>query len=215
MKKISDAVAEIIDVNPDFRTGLAEGLMNLSQLARHILPLVEARTAKTVRPSAVAMALSRLQKELGRGEGMGFPGMAERVTVQRGLAVLTYPNTVECQAALPQLQERVRQRDGFLTVTEGMREITLLVEEDHLQIVGSVMQVAPLGEVRGIAGLSISLTRDNLRTPGVLYRLLQPLALQGINVAEVASTTREFHVYIRERDVMLALDSLFAAYGRR
>jgi len=215
MKKISDAVAEIIDVNPDLRTGLGQGLMNLSQLARHILPLVEARTNKTVRPSAVAMALSRLQKELGRGEGMGFAGMAERVTVQRGLAVLTYGNTIAAQAALPRLQEQIRQRDGFLTVTEGMREITLLVEEDHLELVGSIMKVEALGEVRGVAGLSISLTRENLRTPGVLYRLLQPLALQGINVAEVASTTREFHVYIRERDVMLALDSLFAAYGRR
>jgi len=59
----------------------------------------------------------------------------------------------------------------------------------------------------------VSLTRENLVTPGILYRLLQPLALQGVNVAEVTSTTSEFHIYIAEDDVMLALDSLYGAYG--
>jgi hypothetical protein len=36
-----------------------------------------------------------------------------------------------------------------------------------------------------------------------------------VNVVEVASTTREFHVYIDDGDVMLALDSLYATFGRR
>jgi hypothetical protein len=46
----------------------------------------------------------------------------------------------------------------------------------------------------------------------VLYRILQALALQGVNLAEVASTTTEFHVYLAEDDVMLALDSLYGAF---
>jgi hypothetical protein len=31
----------------------------------------------------------------------------------------------------------------------------------------------------------------------------------------LASTTREFHIYIEEKDVMLALDSLYGAFGSR
>ena len=215
MKKTSDAVAEIVAVNPDLRSGLAQGLLNLSQVARHILPLVEARTSKAVRASAVAMALSRLQKALKGESPVNIGGLANRVTVRRGLAVLTFRNTPECLAGLPALQELVRRREGFLTVTEGVREVTLIVEESHVGAVSPAVGAEPLRTVRDISGLSIGLTQEHLRTPGVLYRLLQPLALQGINVAELASTTREFHVYIRDRDVMLALDSLYAMYGRR
>ncbi len=46
----------------------------------------------------------------------------------------------------------------------------------------------------------------------MLYRILQALALQGVNLAEVASTTTEFHAYLAEDDVMLALDSLYGAF---
>lgn len=215
MKKISDAVVEIVDANPDLRSGLVQGLLNLSRVARHILPLVEARTSKSVRPSAVAMALSRMQRRVQGELPVAMSGLAERVTVRRGLAVMTFGNTPECLAGLPALQELVRGRDGFLTVTEGVREVTLIVEEDHVPAVSPAVGAEPLRTAHGISGLSIGLTQEQLRTPGVLYRLLQPLAIQGINVAELASTTREFHIYIRDKDVMLALDSLFAMYGRR
>ena len=56
------------------------------------------------------------------------------------------------------------------------------------------------------------MSEENLAAPGVLYQLLQALALQGVNLAEVASTTTEFHVYLAENDVMLALDSLYGAF---
>ena len=214
MKKISDAVADIVAVNPDLRSGLAQGLLNLSQVARHILPLVAARTSKPVRATAVAMALSRMQRDVRGQAPVAIGGLANRVTVRRGLAIMTFANTPECLAGLPHLQELVRQRDGFLTVTEGMREVTLIVEDDQVPVVSPTVGADPLRTMTGVSGLSIALTREHLRTPGVLYRLLQPLALQGINVAEVASTTREFHVYIRDEDVMLALDSLYAMYGR-
>lgn len=215
MRTISDAVAHVVEANPWLRAGLALRLMNLSQVARYILPAVAARTQKEVRPSAVAMALSRLQPHLGRLEGGAFPALAERITVQRGLAVLTFANSRRCQAALPRLQEKTRERHGFLTVTEGIREITLIVAASGRDVALETLPDRPEREAGGVAGLSIALTDENLGTPGVLYRLLQPLALQGVNVVEVASTTREFHVYIDEDDVMLALDSLYATFGRR
>lgn len=215
MRTISDAVAHVVEANPWLRAGLALRLMNLSQVSRYILPAVAARTQKEVRPTAIAMALSRLQPQLGQVEGGVFPALAERITVQRGLAVLTFANTRRCQEALPRLQERVREEHGFLTITEGVREITLIAAAAGRNLVLDTLPERPEREVPGVSGLSIALTDENLRTPGVLYRLLQPLALQGVNVVEVASTTREFHVYIDEDDVMLALDSLYATFGRR
>ena len=106
----------------------------------------------------------------------------------------------------------MRAGHRYLTVTEGIREITLIIEEAVLANVERTVAERPSRIVRGIASLSVSLTEENLAEPGVLYRLLQPLALQGINLAEVASTTKEFHVYLEEEQVMIAMESLYGAF---
>jgi hypothetical protein len=213
MLKISDAVRGIVMGDPSLRTGLAQRLMNLTQVARHIRPAVEARTQKPVQIPAIAMSLSRLQAESPGLEGGPPLRLARRITVQRGLAVLTFPNTRRCQEGLLPLQGAIRRSRGYLTISEGVREITLIVEEGALPLVEEHVSERTSHVAQGVASLSVSLTPENLTTPGVLYRLLQPLALQGVNVAEVTSTTTEFHMYIRDSDVMLALDSLYAAYG--
>jgi aspartokinase len=212
MKKISDAVAEIVANDWVLKVGLAKRLMNLSQVARHIHATVEARTQKSVEGGAITMALSRLRDDLPPLDDKLGIGLADQVTVQRGLAVLTFANTPEVHVGLLTLQRRVRERDRHLTLTEGIREITLIIDENQLDTVYQTVGRRPQRTSPGIASLSVSLTEENLATPGILYRLLQPLALQGVNLAEVASTTSEFHVYIDEADVMLALESLYAAF---
>lgn len=212
MRTIAVAVREVVDNEPSLKTGLAQGLMNLSQMARYIHPAVEARTQKSVRIDAIAMALSRLRSELPQlAEAAGIR-LADRITIQRGLAVMTYPKTARLQEGLVHLDQLLRPQGRYFTLTEGIREVTLIVEEGSLEAAREVLGERRPRVTPGIASLSISLSEENLTTPGILYRILQPLALQGINVAEVASTTTEFHLYIAEGDVLLALDSLYATF---
>lgn len=213
MLKISDAVRAIVLADPGLRTGMAQRLMNLTQVARHIQPSVEARTQKNVQVSAIAMSLSRLQSELPGLEGGPPLTLGRRITVQRGLAVFTFPNTRRCQKGLLPLQAAVRRTHGYVTISEGVREVTVIIEAAALPLVHEHVPERPSQLSTDVASLSVSLTKENLATPGVLYRLLQPLALQGVNVAEVTSTTTEFHIYIQEADVMLGLESLYAAFG--
>jgi len=213
MITVAETVREIVTGNPELRMGMAKGLMNLSSVARYIHPAVEARAKKPVRASAIAMALSRLQEELPNLANTPTPKLGRKITVQRGLAVLTFPNTARCREGLLPLQAAVGKANGHLTISDGVREITVIVDQSALPLVKENVRERPAEKRTGIASLSVALTRENLSTPGVLYRLLEPLALQGMNVAEVTSTTTEFHIYISEEDVMLALESLDAAFG--
>ena len=212
MIKIADAVREIVDNDPALKIGLAQRLMNLSQVARHIHATVEARSHKGVQVSAITMALSRLRTELTAIQTKHDLRLADRITVQRGLVVLTFPNTVRVNTGLLKFQQDIRGERRYLTITEGIREITLITEGRMLDGVEEAVGEGLATVTRGIASLSVSLTDENLEAPGVLYRLLQPLALQGVNLAEVASTTTEFHLYLAEGDVMLAVDSLYGAF---
>ena len=212
MLKISDAVKAIVEADPALRTAMSQRILNLSQVARRIHPAVEARTQKGVQVSAVAMALSRLQAQLPDVDAAPPLRLSRRITVQRDLAVLTYPNTPRVQEGLLSVQEGVRRSGGYLTISEGMREITLIVEGEHLSLARDRLPDRPTRVRKGVASLVVGLTEENLATPAVLYRILQPLAIQGINLAEVTSTTREFHLYLAEEKVMLALESLYAAF---
>ena len=212
MIKVADSVREIVENDPALKTGLAQNLMNLSQVARHIHATVEARTQKKVQISAITMALSRLRSELHPFDADVGLHLADRITVQRGLVVLTFLNNSSVQSGLVGLQHKVREARGYLTITEGIREITLIIEKSMLSAVDSSVPDRPIRIARDIASLSISLTDENLAAPGVLYRLLQPLALQGINLAEVTSTTKVFHLYLAEGDVLLALESLYGNF---
>jgi hypothetical protein len=215
MLKISDSVRAIVEADPALRTALTQRLLNLSQVARHIRAAVEARTQKPVQHAAIAMSLSRLQSELPEA-GAGRPlRLARRITVQRDLAVLTYPNTPRVQEGLLAVQHEVRRSGGYLTISEGIREITLILEGPDLPAARQAVPDRPSRVRTGIASLVVGLSEEDLGTPAVLYRILQPLALQGINLAEVTSTTREFHLYLAEDDVRLALDSLYAAFPGR
>ncbi|MDA0328254.1 MAG: hypothetical protein O2958_04510 [Gemmatimonadetes bacterium] len=212
MIKVADAVRDVVDNDPALKTGLAQDLLNLTKVARHIHSTVEARTQKSVQLGAITMALSRLRSDLPSFEAASKLRLADRITVQRGLVVLTFPNTDRVHTGLLKLQEKIRGARRYLTITEGIREITLIIEQAMLDSVAESVGERPARVARNIASLSVSLTEANLSEPGVLYRLLQPLALQGVALAEVASTTKEFHVYLAERDVMLALDSLYGAF---
>ena len=125
---------------------------------------------------------------------------------------MTFPNTAGVHSGLLRLQERIREARRYLTITEGIREITLIIEHAMLEKVHEAVEQRPARIASGIASLSVSLSERNLVMPGVLYRILQALALQGVNLAEVASTTTEFHLYLAEDDVMVALDSLHGAF---
>ncbi|MFQ5538437.1 MAG: hypothetical protein ACE5GJ_13415 [Gemmatimonadota bacterium] len=212
MRTISDAVEDIVRGDPLLKTGLAQRLLNLSQVARYIHAAVEARTQKSVKEPSITMALSRLQAKLVPAHVDRPLRLAGRITVQRGLAVLTFPNTARAQANLPHLHQQIRSCEGYLTISEGIREVMLIVEHEHVELVRKVLGSAPSQVREGIASLAVGLTHAHLTTPGVLYRILQPLALQGINLVELASTTTEFHIYIKDEDVLLALDSLYAAF---
>ena len=150
MIKVADAVREIVDHDPALKTGLAQKLMNLSQVARHIHSTVVARTHKDVQLSAITMALSRLRADLPSFDAKFDLGLADRITVQRGLVVLTFPNTARVHSGLLRLQETIRKARSYLTITEGIREITLIIERAMLDRVHAGVGERPARVARGI-----------------------------------------------------------------
>ena len=216
MRSISSVVTVIVDANPTLQFGLYHGLLNLTQVARFIRPQVEARLGKPVKVPAILMGLSRLQKELQQSVEPAASGFEiERMSVQSGLCAITLPKSLETHAALDRLFARTQTMRGYITVTEGTGEITAIMDQELLEDAGSILRSAPKRVVRDLAGLGIQISERFTGRPGFLYTILQQVALQGISVVEVTSTTSEFNVYLAQDDVRLAFDSIYNRFRRR
>lgn len=215
MRKVSEAVQALVEANPTLQFGLHHRLLNLSQVARFICPLVAARVRKPVRPSAVLMSLSRLQRRWEVQQPAPQRRFrVDRINVQGGLCALTLPKQVGTLRELAELFNRVQREGGYLTLTEGVSEVTVILEQRHLSLVPELLSIAPRRVRHRLAGLGVKFQDAYLETPGLLYQLLQQLALQDINVVEVASTTTEFNIYLADRDVQLAFESLYNRFIR-
>jgi len=216
MLKISDAVREILAGHTLLSYGLQYKLFNLSQVARFIKPLVEARTQKEVQESAVLMNLSRQQDKLAQLSPLDLPEFfLDKLSIHSNLCSLTLAKSEASHRALNKLFPVIQERNGFLTITEGMSEIAVIVEDEFYDEVRTWLVEKPRLEHRPIASVTAKFSRRYLNTPGLLYRILHQVTIQNINLIEVASTATEFSIFIDQEDVELAFDSIYRAFVKR
>ncbi len=216
MIKISDAIYEIITGNPALNFAFHHRLLNLSQVARYIKASVETRARKEVTESAVLMNLSRLQAKIGDVSPEAREGfILDKVTVHSGLCSLTVSNTTRVQPRLNKLFTKVRENSGYITITEGIGEVTLLMGDEYFDLAGIMLEEKLRYIHRNIASVGVKFSDRILEIPGVMYQVLQQITLQNINVIEVASTATEFNIYLAEKDVEQAFESIFRRFSRK
>ena len=196
--------------------GLRHRLLNLSQAAQYLRPLIEARVRREVQPSAVVMALSRFQRSIKettrRSQEHDF--VVSNIFVNSELAAVTFPNTAATRQQIQATYVRVQKSGGYATVTQGVHELTIILSSKEVKALRESATEKPISVTEGIASLGIAFDRKYAQTPGFFYAVFQQLYLQNINIVEIASTSSELVLYLRENDVRLAFDTLFNRFGR-
>lgn len=216
MRRISEAVEEIVESHEALRFGFYHGLLNLTRVARFLKPSIEAQTKKEVTEAAVLMNLSRLQRKLARlPQSRRDQLVLDKVNIQSGLCAATVAKSPTSHRELNRVFNRIQSKSGFITVTEGLREVTVIVEAENLRLVTSALSSPPRILHENLASVSVAFDKRYLKVKGILFQLLEEIALQDINVIEIASTATELSIFLREEDVQLAFDAIFNRFSRR
>jgi hypothetical protein len=203
MRTVADVLEDIVLDSPFLEEGIAEGIINLSALARRLRPRVEAELMKPVSDGALVMALKRMSPELGRRAGPpgGLKAYLRDLTVRSDLCELTFLRSETLLDRQQQLLTEVRERrDQFVTFTQGVVEVTAIFDSSLLEAAESIFAgETVLSSLDGLAAITIRLAPETVHTPGVHYAVLKQLAMRGINMVEVVSTYTELTI-ILERD---------------
>jgi hypothetical protein len=206
MKTIQEAVESTIRKTPFIEEALNEKLINVSSLARVILPEVSKMLKKDIKIGAVMMAINRLSpaSELRiRKNIKKFAVNLGDFIVRSDLCDFTFQNTPSLLKEIAKiLSKSADTNDYFLTVSQGIFETNIVTSKNLQQYVQEIFKKENLiHSVLDLASITIKLPKENLEQSGVYYFILKQLAWANISLQEVISTTHEMTIVVKEEDV--------------
>ncbi len=208
MIKVSDAIKDIVNENHFLEFGLAHRICNLSQLAKFIKPLVEIRTQKEVSSAALTMALSRIQQTQHAKQVQMTAFSIQEMRIYRNLATQSFPKTKANTNAIHKIQDWCHDLGIYFVLSEGAREMTFIFDKEARSTVNRFMKELSLYRNDYISCISVRFDEKFIWVPGHLYSILQKLNFQNINLIEVSSTYTEFNLYLEDKDIQLAFETL-------
>ncbi|MCP4155492.1 MAG: aspartate kinase [bacterium] len=217
MITVAAVIQKVILDSPLLEEGISEGLINLSALARKIKPQVEAELFKPVSESALLMALKRLSPKIQHKESEKKKTLKERgdLTVRSSLMEFTFLKSDTILENQKELLRRLEnRRDNFITFTQGVYEITIIVNSDLEETVEDIFKKEKnVSRIPNLSAITIRLSPGTVNIPGIHYSILKQLAWKNINVVEVVSTFTEFTIILEKDQVDLTFSILLKFFS--
>ncbi|MBD3636400.1 MAG: aspartate kinase [Crocinitomicaceae bacterium] len=213
MDRLSKVIERLINQSPFIQEAIAEGLINISSLARKLNPEIQKVTGKEVSDSAIIMAIKRMPPGPNQKIEMkikNFMGQLGDLVVRSNLVKVTFNNYVGISQDQAKFLSNIKDiSDNFYTVSRGISETTIITNaqfEDKLK--SMFKSEAIISSMDNLSSITMKLPEVNTEISGVYYYLLKKIAWEGINLAEVISTTNEFTIVVDTTKVSHAFSVL-------
>ena len=218
MSSISKITGDIINQTPFLRELLSKNLINISALAREILPEIEQITGEKVKEGAVLMAIKRITFDSSPSiedeirESLSHLG---DIIVRIGLTCYTFENSKTLKEKEISLYNLIHEDPAyFINVSAGLRESTYIISSNNEEDLESIFKNDYLIKKRMFLA-SVSITRPPIYDViGTTYYILKQLAWSGINIVEILTTENELAIIVHEKDVNQAFKILMALKRR-
>ena len=218
MSSISKITGDIINQTPFLRELLSKNLINISALAREILPEIEQITGEKVKEGAVLMAIKRITFDSSPSiedeirEALSHLG---DIIVRIGLTCYTFENSKTLKEKEISLYNLIHEDPAyFINVSAGLRESTYIISSNNEEDLESIFKNDYLIKKRMFLA-SVSITRPPIYDViGTTYYILKQLAWSGINIVEILTTENELAIIVHEKDVNQAFKILMALKRR-
>ena len=209
MKTVASVVEQYLKTKPFLLSSLSEGIINLTSLARVIMPEIEIHLGKDIKQGAVVMALKRISEELDFRISHKVSKVLQNIgeiTVRSSLTDYTFitsDSLLDNQAKL--ISEINKLKDVFYTSSRGVNETNIVVSSSVNTLVENLLKTEKvLNKKENLSSITVKLPQENVSVPGVYYYIFQSLAWEGVIINEVISTTNEFTIIVDENQIDIA-----------
>ena len=206
MDRLSKIIDKLINQSPFIQEAISEGLINISSLARKLNPDIQKVLGKEVSDSAIIMAIKRMPPGANQKIELKIKNFMRELgdlIVRSNLVKYTYKNYVGISQDQAKFLAQIKDiSDNFYTVSRGVSETTIITNAQFADKIQAMFQQESLiSEMSNLSAITMKLPEINTEISGVYYYLLKKIAWEGINLAEVISTTNEFTVVVDTKTV--------------
>jgi len=212
-QSLSEIVRRIVDADPCVQDCLARGLVNYSELARRIKPLVEDEAGREATLEAIKAALLRYSQKL-REQAPQTPQRRLLEVLARSALELRTGVTVATVRlhALPKLAEVVSElvgRTRLLFLMQSISSVTVTVSSEYFDYIYERLGADSFIEVyRDQAVLVIVSPHDIVEVPGFIAHVTGILANNGINITQIESVYTDTILIMKLDDALKAFQLL-------
>ena len=201
MDRLSKIIDKLINQSPFIQEAIAEGLINISSLARKLNPEIQKALGKEVSDSAIIMAIKRMPPGANQKIELKIKNFMRDLgdlIVRSNLVKFTFKNYVGISQDQAKFLSQIKDiSDNFYTVSRGVSETTIITNAQFKDKIEKMFQQdSMISELENLSAITMKLPPINTEISGVYYYLLKKIAWEGINLAEVISTTNEFTVVV-------------------
>ncbi|MBI3133872.1 MAG: aspartate kinase [Bacteroidetes bacterium] len=201
MDRLSKIIDKLVNQSPFIQEAIAEGLINISSLARKLNPEIQKILGKEVSDSAIIMAIKRMPPGANQKIELKIKNFMRELgdlIVRSNLIKYTFKNYVGISQDQAKFLSQIKDiSDNFYTVSRGVSETTIITNAQFAEKIEKMFQQDSLiSELGNLSAITMKLPAINTEISGVYYYLLKKIAWEGINLAEVISTTNEFTVVV-------------------
>jgi len=209
MITISDSVKQIISGSDVALESMRAGILNNSAFAEQIRPEIESKVWKPVKKGSIVVALSRIKSQINNIPKLKPDVIIESISVKSPLGEISFEKTKEVIRATSLLSAKLINENGFLTITQGINEITIIYPEHLKDIIIKHFKIKPKGEYDNLMAVNCSFVEENyIEVPNMIFSLVSALASKRINIIEIVSTFTELSFIIRNKDMQETIDAL-------
>ena len=215
MTSITRQVWEILDSDITIRKDLERGIINVSALSQYLLDTHQISGSL----DSVISAIRRYKSDETVQDDYKRIRQALKeavISTKTSISLITLKNTSNTYKYIG----RIMQDDDFLKnevfrLLKRRHDVQIVVDRDSMQKAkGYFPQTAVEQIEHNLVEISCTLTKHGWQTKGVLSRVANELATQDINIELTFSLYPTISIFIREKDLVRAHESLLRISGR-
>ena len=213
---VTRAVKDEVGSDLSIQDAMARDYLNLSALARMLVPKVAARTGKRVKDVSevgIATALKRLM-----GSYSGSSPKVSRVIARSAVSARTHVSSLSVEKTKRTVQTvsalLSSYPNDFIQVSEGLSSITLIFDQRlHPKVKKSLAGAEVLEEGEEGAAIAVHSPDEITTTPGCISAFYNQLWRRHVNIEDTVSCYTDTIMVVDMKDASRAFEALTELIG--
>ena len=213
---VTRAVKDEVGSDLSIQDAMARDYLNLSALARMLVPKVAARTGRKVKGVSevgIATALKRLQ-----GSYSASSPRVGKVIARSAVSVRTHVSSLSVEKTRRTVQTvstlLSTYPNDFIQVSESLSSITLIFDQRlHSRVKRSLAGAETLEEGEEGAAITVHSPEEITTTPGCISAFYNQLSRRKVNVEDTVSCYTDTIMVVAMKDASRAFEALTELIG--